>query len=88
MSNIFQRVVHNLWSRRFGRKPVYYWSLVFHLAAMVMNAFPINYPWVAMTRFLMGAGNAGKYLTGFLLSRYISLSLIMPPYSVGPYTFP
>lgn len=54
-------------SLRYGRKKTIYGSIILKLLATYAAAFPINYPWVAVTRFLLGVGSTGAYLTGFIL---------------------
>ena len=55
---------------RYGRKKVVYGSILLKLAATFMTAFPINYPWLVITRFLLGMGSTGAYLTGFILGQH------------------
>ncbi|ELU09061.1 hypothetical protein CAPTEDRAFT_121679 [Capitella teleta] len=54
-------------SDKFGRKKTIYVSILLKVATTLMTTFPINYPWVAVTRFLLGVGSTGAYLTGFIL---------------------
>ena len=58
---------------RYGRKTVICASILLKLTATYMTAFPLNYPWVVVTRFLLGVGSTGAYLTGFILSTFCKL---------------
>nr|XP_006811512.1 PREDICTED: organic cation transporter protein-like [Saccoglossus kowalevskii] len=62
-------------SDRIGRKPVFFFSLIFGIVVGIITAFSPSYAFFAVGQFFLGTAASGMYLVGFV----ICVELVGPP---------